>query len=192
MRQRKSRPHNFTFVIATALVAIAAIAPAVASADAGGDEYTLNVPGGGNTPINGQSGGGGGGGSSNPSSDVSQATATDTTEAPATESTVPAGTDTTSAGGKGSNHHANNGDKNSSKGNGSGEKPRNGLVSPDNTSTPTVGASSSDDGGVPIFLIAIAVLAAACVGVAIWRMRRSGGGTGGESRSTTEPGTQSL
>jgi hypothetical protein len=38
------------------------------------------------------------------------------------------------------------------------------------------------------------VVAAACVGVAIWRMRRSGGGGGGtgESRSTTEPGTQSL
>jgi cobalamin biosynthesis Mg chelatase CobN len=191
MRQRKSRPHNFMFVVATALVAIAAIAPAAAIADGADDEYTLNVPNGGNTPINGQSGGGGGG--NDTSSNVSPATATDTTETPATGSGETTATDTTAGGGgKGSNHHANNGDENSSKSNAPGEKPRDGLVS-DNASAPTVGASSSDDGGVPIFLIAIAVLAAACVGVAIWRMRRSGGGgTGGETRSTTEPGTQSL
>ena len=191
MRQRKSRPHIFTFVIATAVVAIAAIAPAVASAQAGGDEYTLIVPGGGNTPINGQSGGGGGGSST--SSDVSSATATDTTQAQSTEATAPSDTEATSGGGgKGANHHANKGDNNTSKNQGSGDKPRDGLVSP-NSSAPTVGASSSDDGGVPIFLIAIAVLAAVCVGVAIWRMRRGDDGPGpGGTRSTTEPGTQSL
>jgi hypothetical protein len=191
MRQRKSRPHNFTFVVAMALVALAAIAPAAAVADAGGDEYTLNVPGGGNTPLNGQANGGGGG-SSNPSSDVSPATAPDTTEATTGESKVPAGTEPTSGGSKGANHHTNNGDNSSSQSNGSGEKPRDGLVAPNNAGAPTVGATSSDDGGVPVFLIAVAVLAAACVGVAIWRMRRSGGGPGGESRSTSEPGTQSL
>jgi cobalamin biosynthesis Mg chelatase CobN len=191
MRQRKSRPHIFTFAVATALVAIASIAPAAAIADSGGDEYTLNVPGGGNTPINGHAGAGGG--SSSTSSDVSPATATDTTEAPATGSTVPTDTESTSGGGQGTNHHANNGDKNASQGKAGGEKPRQGLVSPNNANAPTVGASSSDDGGVPFFLIVIAVLGAGCVGLAVWRMRRGGGGTGGgESRSTTEPGTQSL
>ena len=198
MRLRKSRPHIFMFVVATALIAIAVIVPAAAIADSGGDEYTLNVPGGGNTPLNGQSGGGGGGGSSSTSSDVSPATGVETDETPATGSGSGSETATgadSSSGGKGSNAHTNNGDNNSSsKANGSGEKPRNGLVSPENSGAPAVGADSSDDGGVPVFLIVIAILAAACVGFAIWRMRGGGGGgTGDEkSRSTTEPGTQSL
>jgi cobalamin biosynthesis Mg chelatase CobN len=189
MRQRKSRGLNFRFVVATAVVAVAAVAPAAAIADAGGDEYTLNVPGGGNTPLSGQSSGGSSGGSSDASSDVGQAAATDTTEAGAGDSTTSGGTEATTGGGKGENHHANNagnGDK-SSQGGGSGEKPRNGLVSPDNANAPTTDASGSDDGGVPVFLIALAVLAAACVGFAIWRMRR----TDDEPPSTTEPGTQS-
>ena len=195
MRQaRKSRHHIFTVALA-ALIACAAIAPAVAAGDSGGDEYTLNVPGEGNTPING--GSSGGGGHSDPSSSVSPATATDTETTPSTSSTESSATDTsTSSGGGGQNADKGKNVTDAKGGSGGGDKPRANLV-PDDETASNVGSSGSDDGGVPIFLIAIAVLAAVCVGVAVWRMRRSDDGTGGGGgdRAATrevDPGAQSL
>jgi cobalamin biosynthesis Mg chelatase CobN len=174
MRQaRKSRHHLFTLAAIAALVACAAIAPAIAAGDPGGDEYTLDVPGEGNTPVGDGSDGGDGG--SDASSDVSDATATDTTQDTTTDSS---GTAAGSGGGGGNDGGGGQadkaGDEKSGAGSGGsgGETPRDDLVASDATPS-SVNSSGSDDGGVPVFLIVLAVLAAVCVAFAVWRMRRS-------------------
>ena len=199
---RKSRYQLFGWAALAALLLVAAIGTAVANADGAGDEYTLNLPGGSNASGGGAAGGGGE--SSGPSASVSGAKATSdadaTSGATATDTTGSSGTATetggaTASGGSGTTAAGEGKSGDGSNGSGSGANPNGGLVGSDQAQPGTnLGAgSSSDGGGVPAFLIAIAVLAAICVGVAIWRMRRKGPDEH-EPGATTEidPGTQSL
>jgi cobalamin biosynthesis Mg chelatase CobN len=190
MRQaRKSRHHIFTFVVLAAMAACAAIAPAVAAGDAGGDEYTLNVPGEGNNPVDDSNGGGD---RSNASSDVSPATATDTTETTTTDTDETTGGAGGGAGGGGGNGGEKGDDSGgASGGSGSADKPRADLIGSESVA-PTSSSSESDDGGVPVFLIAIAVLAAVCVGLAVWRMRRSDRDKGDAATREIDPRAHSL
>jgi cobalamin biosynthesis Mg chelatase CobN len=197
MRQaRESRHHIFTFAALAALIVCAAIAPAIAAGEPGGDEYTLDVPGQGNTPVGGGGGSGGSGGSGDASSSVSPATVPESTEGGGS-STDDSATPASGSNGGGGKHGGDKGENvtNASGGSGGGEKPNSDLVSGDTAST-SVDSSGSDDGGVPVFLIVIAVLAAACVGFAIWRMRRSDDTDGDQAPDQAptrevDPGTQS-
>ena len=188
---RKSRYQLFGWAALAALLVVGAIGTAVANADGAGDEYTLNLPGSSNASGGGAAGGGGE--SSDPSASVSGANATDTTGSSGTPTETggdiaSGGSGTTAGSGGGKSGDGSNGS-------GSGANPNGGLVGSDQAQPETnLGAgSSSDGGGVPVFLIAIAVIAAICVGVAIWRMRRKGPDER-EPGATTEidPGTQSL
>jgi cobalamin biosynthesis Mg chelatase CobN len=71
--------------------------------------------------------------------------------------------------GKGDGGGANAGGANAGGGSGDGQ----GDSAQASTETPALTATSSDDGGAPVLLIALAVLAAVCTGIAIWRMRRN-------------------
>ena len=168
-------------------LAMACLAPAIAMGQAAGDEYDLNdLPsasgdssgdhsdsqggslaptssgGGGQPPIGGESekagGEGGSGGGSSKAGHGSTGTAT-------------------GVGGKG----AAGGDQ-------AGGKGENGGLSPTpvgSQGAPSVSAKgSSDDGGAPILLIVLAVVAAVGAGLAVWRMRR---GDGEDEDQPTDP-----
>ncbi len=176
---RQGRKSRTAVGIGCALLVLAgclAITPGLAAAQSAVDEYTSgdipdpdsDEPG----TAGGSSGSGDGSGGSAappPSSGSSGSGSGPTASAPVTE----AGNDN-SNGGNGAGHSDGK-----SEGQGQGQNAGAGGGQPageggqPGAETPALTASpSSDDGGVPVFLILLAVIAAACTALAIWRMRR--------------------
>lgn len=179
---RKSRTGlaiGIAMLVALAALAAAFPVSAVADEPAAGDEYNLDLPdsdGGsqGSAIAPGDPGG-------DDSNDSGAAPATPTerpTADPATESTVPDSSSTpdrTEATGNGNDER---GDETASSA-GSGNRPDElAEQGPGSTSvaqpeaSTTLSATPSDDGGAPVLLIVLAVLAAICTALAIWRLRR--------------------
>ena len=166
---RQSRRGKTALGLSAALLCAVALVPGVAVAAPGENEYGLDIPsgsGGGEDPAANASGGSGG------STDTAPADRA-TTPTPASETTE--STDSSDGGAGGA---AGGGDKG-----GGGDKARSGEGGNRNADTlasidepiATTQASDSDDGGFPVILIVIAVLAAAGAGFAAWRLRRGDG-----------------
>jgi cobalamin biosynthesis Mg chelatase CobN len=184
---RKSRTVLVIGCALAMLAAVAAIAPAFAGAQAAVDEYEL-----GDLP--------------NPDSDNGTQTETNQDEgavAPTSSSgsgtpTPPTGVapDTTGAvvdggsNGEGKNQQAAGGGSGESQGQGPAA-----TTSASDEQVPALNADPSDGGGAPVLLILLAITAAVCTGVAIWRLRRTTGdpttgvGPGGAGKTAE---TQSL
>ena len=151
-----------------ALAGIALVAPSAALAAPSNCEYCIDLPqgdGGGEEPTASSSGGG--------DADQPETTAPDTTEATTTTPTTTVPTtddsgDTDEAGGAG-------GGKGGDGGGGAGKDPAANGGSRGNEINPAVdaeAAASTDSGGISPLLIIVAIVAATCVGLAIWRLRR--------------------
>ncbi len=162
-----------------ALVALtAAMLPASVLGQAADDEYSLNIPGassGGDNPGSANSSGTveTGAGGKAPDSTSSATGSGNGVEGSAGANDVAgagAGSSSSSAGGSGSHggdHNAATGDA----GEGGGANAR---ANPAGQSAPTVTSAASDEGGAPIALIVLAVVAALGTAVAVWRMRKRG------------------
>jgi cobalamin biosynthesis Mg chelatase CobN len=189
MQGRKSRTVLALGCALAMLAAVAAIAPALAGAQGAVEEYDLGtLPEPDSDEPNPQSGG-------NDESDPAVAPATagsgsgsdPTATAPVTEA----------------EGEKNQGGRSDGGSDGSGSGARNaddgGLVaSATGDGVPDVSTDSSDGGGTPILLIALAVIAAVCTGLAVWRLRRTAGdsaegaGRGATGASKVSSETQSL
>jgi cobalamin biosynthesis Mg chelatase CobN len=197
MQGRKSRT---VLVIGCSLAMFAAggvIAPAFAGAQAAVDEYELGElpnPDGDNAGQSQSSeeegaiaptSSGGGSGSPTPPTGV----APDTTGAVVDANST----------GDATNENAGGGGSGGGSGSGSGEPKGQQAVAAtsgdDSQPLPAVNADPSDGGGAPVLLILLAITAALCAGVAIWRLRRTTGdpskgvGRGGPGKTAE---TQSL
>lgn len=160
MQGRKSKTARILGCLLAALLALAAMAPALATAQTGAeDEYELapNIPNSddGNQQVD--SGGGA------PSASSGGGTGTPSTGATVGE---PAAGDPSPGAGGGDK---SNGSKGDAKGANASQTP---ASSAPNEVPSIAPAESSDDGGAPILLILLAIVAAICTGVAIWRLRR--------------------
>jgi cobalamin biosynthesis Mg chelatase CobN len=151
------------------------LAPGFAAAQSAVDEYTSGDIPDPDTDEPGEAGGSSGsgddaGGSAVPpaGSGSSGSGSGPTGTAPATEGGNGSG------GGNGDSKAEGNGDRGAGaaagEASGGGQQ---GDRSKAGAETPALTAASSDDGGAPVLLIVLAVLAAICTGIAIWRMRRS-------------------
>jgi cobalamin biosynthesis Mg chelatase CobN len=165
---RQSKRGKIALGLISALLCVAALAPATAPA-AGDCEYCVNIPngdGGAQDPTAHTSGGSDG--SSDSSGTAATGTATTTTTDTAT--TVESSDDDSDKSGGGG---AGGGGKGGDGDNGSAAKGDQNSVAA--TNEPATASSDSDDGGFPLILVALAVLAAAGVGYAAWRFRRDDG-----------------
>lgn len=172
---RQSKRGKIALGLISALLCALAVMPA--GALAGGDcEYCVDIPGGdgnGQDPTANASGGSGGG--SNDSDVASVDTGTTTTPATDTGATVePSEDDSDSSGGAAGSGGGKGGDGDKALSGNSGDRRQDSLAPADETTAATQ-TSDSDDGGFPVILVAIAVLAAAGVGFAAWRVRRGDG-----------------
>ena len=170
---RKSRWGTRALFSVLAALAIIAAVPAVAAATPAEDEYDLNLP-----EADGQSNDPAPQTAEDSSSPSSPSTPSPTTEAPATDD------DSSTAGGaaagSGSGGNGGGGDGGAtSGGSGGGDKPTKEEQieafgnAVDEEPVTNLAADSSDGGGISTPLILLAVAAAACAGIAFWRLRRS-------------------
>ncbi|HEY8000773.1 MAG TPA: hypothetical protein VID76_02480 [Solirubrobacterales bacterium] len=162
---RKSRTVLAFGCALVALMSGALLAPALAGAQAADDEYNLTLPGaGGGEGSSGQSATASGSSSGSSSAGGSAA-------APSSAGTVSASGDQTAGGAGGAGHGGASRDN--QQGSGGTQKPDSNSTATNATETPAAvpAANPTDGGGVPILLIVLALVAAACTGVAIWRLR---------------------
>jgi hypothetical protein len=163
---RKSRWVTRALFSAFAALAVIAAVPALAAATPAEDEYDLNLPeadGQSNDPATQSAEG-----SSSPSPEPTPSA----TEAPATD-------DDGSTAGGGVAGSGGGGDGGAAAGGGGDDKP---AKSERSEAFPTgeqpvtdLAADDSGGGGISMPLILLAVAAAACAGIAFWRLRRSKG-----------------
>ena len=186
IRGRKHRYGTFAAGwLAAALALLVVLAPASALADSGDCEYCLTVPtgdGNGKDPTAQTSGGGADQPQSSDGSTSVDSTGTATGD-PATDESDDDSDQGAGAGGKGDSNGGGGGGK---EGAGTGK----GVLGDSLEATPggdATGAASteSDSGGISPLLIVIAVIAAACAGLAVWRLR--GRLNLGGSRAETDP-----
>lgn len=171
----QGRKSKTVLALVSALAFVALAIPALAAAQAADDEYNLTLPGAG--------------GSDSGSSTQSASGTTTGTGAKASSASTSGGAGTTggdnavaatAAGSSGDGSGAKR-EKSKAKNEGAttgGSQKGSNVAS--NVASPAPSAGSADaGGGVPIILIALAVVAAACVGAAAWRLRnRPDGGAG--------------
>jgi hypothetical protein len=154
--------------------ALCALSLAPASAFGAGDcEYCVDIPGGdgnGQSPTANASGGSGGGSDGGSSAGV--APTTPTTDTGVTDDSSDDDSDS-GGGGKGGGGKGGGGNDKALSGK-TGDRHQDSLA-PTDERAGFANASDSDDGGFPVILVAIAVLAAAGVGFAAWRLRRGDG-----------------
>jgi cobalamin biosynthesis Mg chelatase CobN len=180
MQGRKSKTARALGCLIAAMLAFAALAPAVAAAQSGAeDEYELapNIPNSDDSNQQSNAGGGvpqsgSGGGSSGP-----------TATAPTTEPTT---------GGETSQGSGGDGKANASQGDGKGANGSQATSTQTPAQVPSIASDSSDDGGAPVLLILLAIIAAVCTGVAIWRLRRQPEPTERESAQGAKPTTSAA
>ncbi|MQA75257.1 MAG: hypothetical protein GEU88_13100 [Solirubrobacterales bacterium] len=157
-----------------ALLAIGSLAPAIAMGQAAGDEYDLDdLP---STDGNGTNDGGDG----QSSDDQGGALAPTSSSGGGGDGQPPSGAEG-AGGGKNATGDTGSakGDTGSGKGDGGSSNGKDGETGgisstpSDEQRAPSVAPKgSSDEGGAPILLIVLAVVAAVCAGLAVWRMRR--------------------
>jgi cobalamin biosynthesis Mg chelatase CobN len=157
---RKSRWGTRALFAALAALAIAAAGPAVAGASPAEDEYDLNLPeaDGQSNDSTQQNAGGSSAATPQGASPASDASQSDDEQGSATAG---------GAGGNG-NDRGGGGDKAAT---GSREQPF--ASSAGEQAVPDLAADRSDGGGISVPLILLAIAAAACAGIAFWRLRRS-------------------
>jgi cobalamin biosynthesis Mg chelatase CobN len=161
---RKSRWGTRALFCALAALAIAAAAPAAAGASPSEDEYDLNLP-----EADGQSNG-----PNQQSAGDSSAPTAPTEPSPSASQDGDDAQGAAAGGGSGGK-----GDGQGGGATGGGDKspsePREQpfASSADEQAVPDLAADRSDGGGVSMPLILLAVAAAACAGIAFWRLRRS-------------------
>ncbi len=195
-RGSKHKTALAAFCALAIFAAAALLAPSFAGAQAAVDEYDL-----GNLP-NSEGGSGGSGGDGDQSGAVASGSSDSSTPAAPTDtgSTEQSTDDTDSsagvaAGGGGGGKPPGNEGAGADRADAKHTKD---LITPakDADDIPAQQASAAtDDGGAPVLLIALAVIAAVCTGIAIWRMRRSTGDPApepGAKPSSTTAKTQSL
>ena len=155
MQGSKSRTARALACVLAALLAVAAISPTIAAAQGGAEEeYELdpNIPNPDDTEQSLSAGGDENSGS----------------DAGAVGGSTGSGTpgDGGGASGEGKGDRAGAGAGNGKQGAGATE------VATAADPVPSVDTAASDDGGAPVLLILLALVAAGCTGVALWRMRR--------------------
>ena len=161
-----------------ALVALtAAMLPASVLGQAADDEYSLNIPGassGGDNPGSANSSGTvetGAGGKAPDSTSSATGSGNGVEGSAGANDVAGAGAgSSSSAGGSGSH----DGDHNAATGDAGEGGGANARTNPAGQSAPTVTSAASDEGGAPIALIVLAVVAALGTAVAVWRMRKRG------------------
>ena len=193
MQGRKSKTLLVIGCALTMLAAVAAFAPAFAGAQAAQDEYELgDLP----SPDNDEA-------SQTQSNEDEGAIAPTSSGSDSGTPTAPTGGETDPTGAVVDDGTANDNGKENRAGGGSGGQPtdENVLSTPASgeslDAVPAVDAEPSDGGGAPVLLILLAIVAALCTGVAIWRLRRSTDESGTESGKGVGPSgktaeTQSL
>jgi cobalamin biosynthesis Mg chelatase CobN len=170
-------------------LAIACLAPAIAMGQAAGDEYDLN-------DLPSASGNSGGDQSDSQGGSLAPTSSGGGGQPPSAGESEKAGGTNASSDGSGRAGHGSTGTGTGTAGAAGGEsedgggKGEDGGFSPtpvDSQQAPSVSPKgSSDDGGAPILLIVLAVVAAVCAGLAVWRMRR--GDYEEEGQPTDPPG----
>ena len=179
---RKSKTARVLGCLLVAMLALAAISPALAPAQSGAeDEYELgNLPGSGGDQSSG-------GDSSSSTAGVPTGGSTGGETATGEPGTTATGGGDGNGGGK---HGAGSGQGNGGAGSN--------AATASGQEVPSLTTSSSDDGGAPILLILLAAAAALCTGVAVWRLRRDPGtaqrepGKGAKPTTSAASETQSL
>jgi cobalamin biosynthesis Mg chelatase CobN len=167
---QKSRTARALACVLAALLSVAAFSPALAGAQGGAEEeYELdpNIP---NPDETEQSSSGGGDGQNG--ADAGAAVGS-------TGSGTPGDSGGASGENKGDRPHGGGGERDRGRGQGQGQGqggPTEVAMAADQV--PSVETGSSDDGGAPVLLIVLALVAAACTGVALWRIRREPPDTG--------------
>lgn len=171
IRGRKSKTARALGCLTAALLAVAVLSPSLASAQTGAeDEYELGtIPGSGDT------------------------TQTNSTGGDAQSSGTQGDSSSTATGGAGGPGSGGGGGGGGQGGAGSGQSGSSSSGSPTSAGqTPAVSASSSDDSGAPILLILLAAIAAACTGVAVWRLRRDPGEVEHDPAPAAKPTTSTA
>jgi cobalamin biosynthesis Mg chelatase CobN len=174
---RKSRWGTRALFCALAALAITAVAPAVAGASPAEDEYDLNLPeadGQSNDPTQQSAGD-----SSAPTgpTEASPSASRETDDEQGSAAAAGSGGNDDGQGGGGTG----GGDKATE----TGEQPF--ASSADEQTVSDLAADRSDGAGVSMPLILLAVAAAACAGIAFWRLRRS---KDDSDEQTHEPGAR--
>jgi cobalamin biosynthesis Mg chelatase CobN len=183
---QKSRTARALACVLAALLSVAAFSPALAGAQGGAEEeYELdpNIP---NPDETEQSSSGGGDGQNG--ADAGAAVGS-------TGSGTPGDSGGASGESKGDRSRGGGGERDRGRGQGQGQGgPTEVATAADQV--PSVGTGSSDDGGAPVLLIMLALVAAACTGVALWRIRReppdAGLTRGAESTSAAASESRSV
>jgi cobalamin biosynthesis Mg chelatase CobN len=162
---RKSRWGTRALFGALAALAIVAVAPAVAGASPAEDEYDLNLP-----EADGQS--------NDPAQQSAEDSSSSTPQPAPTASETPQADEeqaSAAAGGSGGNGDDQGGGGSGGSGDKSTTEPREQpfASSADEQTVPDLAADRSDGGGISVPLILLAIAAAACAGIAFWRLRRS-------------------
>jgi cobalamin biosynthesis Mg chelatase CobN len=173
---RKSRWGTRALFGALAVLAIAAAGPTVAGASPAEDEYDLNLPeadGQSNDSTQQNAGG------SSASTPQGASPASDSSQSDDEQGSATAG----GAGGGGNDKGGGGGGNKAATG--SREQPF--ASSAGEQAVPDLAADRSDGAGVSVPLILLAIAAAACAGIALWRLRRSKGDADDQGH---EPGTR--
>jgi cobalamin biosynthesis Mg chelatase CobN len=181
---RKCRWGTRALFGALAALAIAAAVPAVAGASPAEDEYDLNLP-----EADGQS--------NEPTQQSAEDSSASTPEAAApasdtSQSDDDQGSATAGGAGGGGNDQGGGGDSGGAAGGGdkaSASRQQPFASSADEKTVPDLAADRSDGGGISVPLILLAIAAAACAGIAFWRLRRSKGDADDQGHEAgTRPG----
>ncbi len=174
---RQSKRGKIALGLIGALLCALMLAPAGAIAQ-GDCEYCVNIPGGdgnGQDPTANASGGSGGSGGDSSDDAAVPSTDTGTVTTPTTDTgTTDDSSDDSNAGGAGGGKGGGDGDDKALAGSG-GDRHQDSLAPTDEPGNAATTSSSDDGGGFPVILVAIAILAAAGVGFAAWRVRRGDG-----------------
>jgi cobalamin biosynthesis Mg chelatase CobN len=178
---RKSRWGTRALFGALAALAIAGAGPTVAGASPAEDEYDLNLPeadGQSNDSTQQNAGG------SSTSTPQGASPASDSSQSDDEQGSAAAGGAGGSGNDRGGGGAGGGGDKAAT---GSPEQPF--ASSAGEQAVPDLAADRSDGGGVSVPLILLAIAAAACAGIAFWRLRRSKGDSDDQSHEAgTRPG----